>query len=1803
MKRFYLSKLIILLALLSGSNVSVFAQSTTFSYTGSGPQYYTVPAGVTSVNIDARGASGGNSNYGYGNGGKGGRVQCNLTVTPGQVLNIYVGGTGTSGNGGYGTNFAGGYNGGGMAGYAYYGCGGGGMSDVRTAGVAFPSNAVVVAGGGGGSGGAYSSNSSNGGDGGGLTGKGGQWNNGTSCACYSPTGGTQSSPGSNGTCWGGTATQPTGGTGYYYAGGGGGGWYGGGGGYYYAGGAGGSSYPAANGGNISALSHTQGYNSGNGSVVICPGPIAGTITGSHTVCPGGSTTTLTDVTGVAGGVWTSSNASVASIGASSAIVTGILPGTTTISYTVTSACASGTAIFTVTVLPKPTVYNVTSAGSAYCLGSAGVDVGTDGSDVGTSYQLYLNGVAVVTPPPVTISGTGAPLDFGNRTVTGTGTYTVKATIVSSGCAVNLNGSAFLFSNPLPNIYTLSAGGTAYCAGPPVYHVTLNTSDAGISYELFKGGVSTGIIMAGSGTAIDFGAQPNGTYTAVATNNTTSCTSNMAGSPTISVNPLPVAYNVTSVGTSFCAGGTGVPVGLSGSTSGVSYQLYLGAMAVGLPVNGTGSAINFGLQPLAGIYTVVATNTTTLCTNNMTGSITVKINPLPNIYTVTGGGSFCATGTGLHVGLSSSDVGISYQLYLGGVPVAGAIKTGTGSSLDFGLKTSAGNYTVVATNSTTGCQNNMSGTVSIAVNPLPSVYTVSAPGGGSSFCAGGSGIHVTLSYSDIGVNYQLYIGASMVGGPVAGSGAMIDFGPQFAAGTYTVKATNITTTCTNNMAGSVVISISLPPALHMVNGGGNYCSGTSGLPVGLDGSNFGISYQLYNAGTPVGSPVSGTGSAFTFGPQTLSGNYTVIGTNLVTGCTSTMTGSTTINIKALPNPYLLTGGGGYCTGASGPDVSLTGSDLGISYQLFNGPLLVGVMSGTGSPLDFGYKTGVGTYTVKASNTLTTCSTIMPGTATISMNPQPNVYTVMGGGNYCTGGIGADVSLSYSNIGINYQLVLGGVTNIGGAVMGTGGPLDFGYQPATGNYTVVATNASTGCTKNMTGSVNVNSTALPTPYAVTVTNGGNYCAGGTGVDVGLASSNTGILYQLYNGTTLVGAAKIGTGAALDFGIKTVPGTYSVLATNAVTGCTMNMTGSITITINPLPNAYSVTGGGSYCDLGSGINVLLSNSDNGVSYQLLYKGVPVVGGNQAGNGSAVNFGLQTGVGVYTVVATDGTTGCTGNMSGSAVVATYPLPNVYTVTGGGNYCSGGSGEHVTLSGSQAGITYNLKYNGYPIGGPNSGTGGVIDLGTYMVAGNYSIVAVDNTTGCTDTMFSNAVIGINPLPDVDTVTGGGNYCSGGSGISVGLNASATTVKYQLYHGGSAIGSPILGTGSLLNFGLQTAAGTYTVKAIDVLTTCTSDMALDAKIFINPLNVPAVTISAPALTVCEGTVVNYSTTVVNGGTAPTYQWSVGGTAISGETNSTYSGTPNNLDVVSVAMTSNETCLSMPVASDAVTMSVNPTTTPSVTIMADPGNTVCKGTPVTYTAAVSNAGLAPTYSWTQGGVPVSTGIFTTLMPVNGEVISVTVTSSDPCHAVADSTAVNSMTMTVNQPTKPANVALKFTPGTQIIAGTLTTVTATYTAGSAGANPTFVWLINGIIVNGETTNTLVRDDFNDHDSVTCIVIGDGVCGGVAVSGSKSILVRTTTGINHVTGVASDIRVVPNPNKGMFSIKGSLGTSNDQEVSLEISNMLGQVVYSNHVTAHNGMINEQVKLSNTLANGMYLLNVRSGSDISVFHFVIEQ
>src|SRR5439155_5339088 len=62
--------------------------ATTFGYTGAA-QTYLVPAGVTQVLVDAQGGQGGNG------GGQGGRALATISVSPGQQLQVNVGGAGT----------------------------------------------------------------------------------------------------------------------------------------------------------------------------------------------------------------------------------------------------------------------------------------------------------------------------------------------------------------------------------------------------------------------------------------------------------------------------------------------------------------------------------------------------------------------------------------------------------------------------------------------------------------------------------------------------------------------------------------------------------------------------------------------------------------------------------------------------------------------------------------------------------------------------------------------------------------------------------------------------------------------------------------------------------------------------------------------------------------------------------------------------------------------------------------------------------------------------------------------------------------------------------------------------------------------------------------------------------------------------------------------------------------------------------------------------------------------------------------------------------------------------------------------------------------------------------------------------------------------------------------------------------------------------------------------------------------------------------------------------------------------------
>ena len=227
-------------------------QGVAFSYTGD-MQTWTVPGGITEINLNVWGAEGGgsrlSSNTASGLGGLGGYSTGTLTVTPGDVINIFVGGYGESSEIGVA---AGGWNGGG-SGYGSSagepGNGGGGASDIRFGGTAL-TDRVIVAGGGGG-GGEDAGDSV--GQGGGLEGTG-----------YPGFDATQIAAGTNGSLGLGASTNSADG------GGGGGGYYGGGTtasasvGDDSQGGGGGSGYI----GGVTGGTTTAAVNEGRGKIII-----------------------------------------------------------------------------------------------------------------------------------------------------------------------------------------------------------------------------------------------------------------------------------------------------------------------------------------------------------------------------------------------------------------------------------------------------------------------------------------------------------------------------------------------------------------------------------------------------------------------------------------------------------------------------------------------------------------------------------------------------------------------------------------------------------------------------------------------------------------------------------------------------------------------------------------------------------------------------------------------------------------------------------------------------------------------------------------------------------------------------------------------------------------------------------------------------------------------------------------------------------------------------------------------------------------------------------------------------------------------------------------------------------------------------------------------------------------------------------------------------------------------------------------------------------------------------------------------
>jgi hypothetical protein len=676
-----------------------FAQTTTttLNYTGA-MQTFVVPACIYSIHADMSGAEGGGNASVSAEGGKGGRLETDIPVTPGQTLYIFVGGmgdaTGTPGYNGGGSGFGGSVS--------NPGSGGGGATDIRIGGTTL-NDRVAVAGGGGG--GTENGGPATGGAGGGLIG-GGPSPAANPWACtplVEPTGGTQSAGGTGGTsttcAWNGfDGSFGLGGDSYnnYRSAGGGGGWYGGGGGHNGCGGAGGSSYAYPSATNVV---HTQGYHNGNGIVILtyAPGPpMPGPITGSATICENTSATySISAVPAASSYVWNVPAGTVINSGQGTLsinVTAGSTSGNITV-YGMDPICGSGPAqTLAVTINPISNAGTASSNSSGACVGDSSTSFSVTGETGSVAWELSADGGMTWQN-----FGSGNPFMPGAPSVSDTGTILVHAVVTSGVCSSATSNDIAFVVYPPSNAGTPSVSADTVCEGSSIMLSSAGTSSGTLMWYSYNGSNYT-YLGNGNPYMVNNLSAGNNWYVAMLTSGT--CTTDTSAMIGVYADSAAIAGTITSTATSgnLCVNDS-VTFMTNGSFGAIEWMV--------LDTN-LNQWVNFGygnpLYPGApsasdvGMYTFITVATHGVCPADTSMSYVINVHPLPAVdlgadTTVCGG--------------ITLDAGNPGSIYLWNT-------TQNAQTIAAG---NTGTYSVIVTTSY-GCSS--SDTIALVVNPLPDI---------------------------------------------------------------------------------------------------------------------------------------------------------------------------------------------------------------------------------------------------------------------------------------------------------------------------------------------------------------------------------------------------------------------------------------------------------------------------------------------------------------------------------------------------------------------------------------------------------------------------------------------------------------------------------------------------------------------------------------------------------------------------------------------------------------------------------------------------------------------------------------------------------------------------------------------------------------------------------------------------------------------------------------------------------------------------------------------------------------------------
>ncbi|MCX6269418.1 MAG: hypothetical protein NTW16_19040, partial [Bacteroidetes bacterium] len=614
--------------------------------------------------------------------------------------------------------------------------------------------------------------------------------------------------------------------------------------------------------------------------------------------------------------------------------------------------------------------------------------------------------------------------------------------------------------------------------------------------------------------------------------------------------------------------------------------------------------------------------------------------------------------------------------------------------------------------------------------------------------------------------------------------------------------------------------------------------------------------------------------------------------------------------------------------------------------------------------------------------------------------------------------AGASVTYTATPVNggttpsYQWKVNG-NNVSGATNST-----YSYVPTHGNTILCVLTSSLPCTNGNPATSNTITMTVHDYYTVSVSivAAANPVCAGTSVTYTATPVNGGPTpaYQWkVNGTDVQGATN---------------STYSYVPTNGNTIlCVLTSSlpcrygspatsNTITMTVNPLePVSISIAASDNPVCAGTSVTFTATPTNGGTSpvYQWKVNGTPISGVNNPSytyvptNGNAITCSLTSNATCPTGnPATSNTVNMTVNNYSGLVVSV-------AITASANNVCAGTSITFTATPTNGGTSpgYQWKVNGTAVTGATNSTYSYVP-----VNGNSVTCVLSSSLICpTGTpATSNAIVMIiNPiLPVSATISASANPVCAGTSVTYTVTPvnGGTNPTYQW----KVNGSKITGATNTTYTHVPTNNNIIncTLTSNEVCKSGSPAVSNSITMSVTTNLVVSVSIVASANSVCAGTSITYTATPTNGGTAPTYQWRVNSTNMTGATNSTFTYVPANGNTINCVMTSSLTCKTgSPATSNTVTMILFPIVPLGVTIVAS-ANPVFPLTSVTFTATVTNGGSSPTYQWRVDGVNVGTNSSTyTFVPPFTVYVDCIVTTTASCVTGSPVTS-NLITMVVN-----------------------------------------------------------------------------------------------------------------------------------------------------------------------------------------------